>query len=65
MLLNQADLLSPTWIKLRKHFEERLTEYRAKNDGRLTEIETAHLRGRIAEARYILSLSALPDIPAE
>ena len=55
-LLNDADLQSPTWAKLRKHFDERLAEHRAKNDCKLNTEDTAHIRGRIAEARYFLSL---------
>lgn len=66
MLLNPADLQSPTWLKLKKHFEARLEAHRIQNDGRLSESDTTHLRGRIAEAKYLLAL-ADPDpvIPAE
>jgi hypothetical protein len=61
MLINHADGHSETWIKLRKHLEVRLDELRRSNDSRnLGEIETAHLRGRIAEVAYILSLDE-PD----
>lgn len=66
MLLNQADLQSQTWVKIRKHFEERLAEYRRRNDGRLSDSDTTHLRGRIAEAVYVLDLGSQdPAKPAE
>jgi len=65
-MLNQADLLSPTWLKLKKHYEERIESHRIQNDGRLSENDTAHLRGRIAEAKYLLALAEpAPVIPAE
>ena len=57
MLLNASDVQSQTWIKIKKLFEDRLAEHRVRNDGRLTEEETAYLRGRIAEAKHILSLA--------
>ena len=53
-VLNEADLQSATWHKIRKHFEERLADHRARNDLTLSEIDTAKLRGRIAEDVYIL-----------
>ncbi len=56
MLLDLNDRQSPTWAKLRKHFEARLQDHRIENDGRKPETETAHLRGRIAEAKYLLDL---------
>lgn len=55
-LLNDTDLQSPTWSKLRKHFDERLADHRASNDRKQGEEDTAFLRGRIAEAKYFLSL---------
>lgn len=56
MILDINDRQSPTWRKIREHFEERLQDHRIKNDGNLTEVETARLRGRIAEAEYIISI---------
>lgn len=60
-LLNESDLQSPTWGKLRKYFEMRLDELRVKNDCRMGEEDTAYLRGRIAEARYFLGLAERND----
>ena len=56
-LLDQADRQSAAWVKIKAHFTERLQDHRIKNDGRLADIETAHLRGRIAEASYLLDLA--------
>jgi len=66
MLLNPSDLQSPTWLKIKKHVEERVESHRSSNDGRLSESDTAHLRGRIAEAKYLLALAdpPIPVIPA-
>lgn len=55
-LFDLNDIQSQTWVKIRKHFEERLQDHRIKNDGTLSEIETARLRGKISEAIYILDL---------
>ena len=67
MLLNQADLQSATWVKIKAHFTERLQDHRIQNDSaRLTDIDTARLRGRIAEAAYVLDLATpTPAIPAK
>jgi len=56
MILDLNDRQSPAWVKLKVHLLERLQDHRVKNDGNLTEAETAKLRGRIAEDLYILSL---------
>jgi hypothetical protein len=62
MLLNPADLQSPTWLKLKAHMEERLATHRRKNDGNYDEAQTNRLRGQITEAKYVLGL-AEPDTP--
>lgn len=54
--LEQSDKVSPTWMKLRQHFEEELATLRKMNDGKLDEVATARLRGRIREVKYVLSL---------
>ncbi|MFA7269928.1 MAG: hypothetical protein WC073_11335 [Sterolibacterium sp.] len=56
MILDLNDLHSQTWSKIKAHFTERLQDHRTKNDGRLTENDTAYLRGRIAEAQHILQM---------
>lgn len=55
-ILTAADLQSAAWAKLSKHIEARLDLYRRQNDGDLNPTETASLRGKIREAKYILSL---------
>ena len=56
MILDINDRQSPVWAKIRKQLEERLQDHRIKNDGQLSKSDTAKLRGRIAEAQYIISL---------
>lgn len=58
MILELNDRQSPAWVKIKAHLLERLEDHRIKNDGNLTEAETAKLRGRIAETLYILGLGA-------
>ena len=55
-LLDLNDRQSPTWRKLRKHFEARLAELRAKNDNDLSELATAKLRGQIRMVGELLAL---------
>ena len=56
MILTEGDKLNPLWISIEKHYAARLEELRSKNDAPLTELETASLRGRIAEVKAFLSL---------
>lgn len=57
-VLDSGDLNSPTWMRIKAHYEKRLAIHRARNDTDLDPIKTAKLRGRIAEAEYILSLGS-------
>lgn len=57
-VLDEADLRSATWQKIKAHYEGRLADLRARNDGPLDPIKTAKLRGRIEEAKQILSLAS-------
>ena len=52
------DVQSHVWKKLEAYLEERLQRLRAQNDQRLDDYDTALLRGRIAEIKEILKLSA-------
>ncbi len=54
--LTHEERTSALWKKLRDHLEKRLDAHRKENDGNLDERKTARLRGRIAEAKYLLSL---------
>lgn len=56
-VLDNNDLVSFTWIKLKKHFEDRLQELRARNDGNLDAIQTASLRGEIRAVKSSLALA--------
>lgn len=60
LVLTDAELGSALWMKLNKHFEQRLAAYRASNDQPADAIQTAHLRGKIAEVKAVLKLGA-PD----
>lgn len=55
-VLLPGDLTSPTWLRLKKHFESRLEYWRMKNDGRHDAIETARIRGRIAQITAFMAL---------
>lgn len=53
--LEEHEINSPLWQKLKKHYETKLDSLRAANDGDSTEIQTARRRGRIQEIKNILS----------
>ena len=56
----QIDFRSETWRALEDVANSRLDDLRRKNDGQLDAMQTAHLRGRIAELKTLLTL-AKPD----
>lgn len=62
--LHRSDFHTPTWAKLRQHYEARLATLRRKNDSDLEPRETAHIRGQIAECKYFLALEAAPETRA-
>lgn len=47
---------SDVWKRIREHLESRLEAQRRKNDGDLGLEDTAKVRGRIAELKYLLGL---------
>lgn len=55
--LTSADLVSPTWQKLKKHMDARLQSLRAKNDNNMDPIKTATVRGEIRSLKNLLALS--------
>lgn len=64
--LAPADLVSPTWHKLKKHMEARLQTLRTKNDMDMDPIATAKLRGEIRAIKNLLALSeAAPAMGAD
>jgi len=50
------DRTTPTWKKVEAHIESRIASLRTKNDTNLDAVETAKLRGRIAELKRLASL---------
>lgn len=54
--LNQQDLDSATWARLKKHFAQRIDVLARRLEGDLNDRETANFRGRIAELRALLAL---------
>jgi hypothetical protein len=55
-LLNEADVGSPTWMKLQDHMQKRLQQMRQRNDADQPETSTAMTRGSIRELKYLLAL---------
>ncbi len=55
-LLDLSDRQSPTWRKLKNHFETRLAELRARNDNDLDVLTTAKLRGEVRVYKELLAL---------
>lgn len=57
LALTREERNSPLWRKLLSHYEERLDSLRLQNDGEKDSLETANLRGRIAECKALISLN--------
>ena len=51
---------SPLWRRFEDFMNARLAIHRTQNDGDKDPIKTAHLRGRIAEAKFVLTLGNDP-----
>ena len=60
MTLLDSDKKSGTWLRLKEHIEDRIDVLRRKNDGDLSEIETARLRGCLVAYKEILMLGEDP-----
>lgn len=58
--LTDGERHHPLWVRISAHLQTRLLQLRGKNDGALSEMETAALRGQIA---CLKSLMALGDEP--
>jgi hypothetical protein len=61
--LTGADIANPLWIKLRKHFDDRIQKHREDNDATKTPEATEKLRGRISELKQILKLESAATAP--
>ncbi len=60
--LNEIEQGSPLWRRLKAHMEERLTAKRRANDMPQSRKDTAMLRGRIAELKYLTEEIVRPPI---
>ena len=56
--LTDAELNSPLWLKLTKHWGEELAALRMKNDSDMDELKTAFVRGRIQQIKRDLDIGA-------
>ena len=63
MNLNRVEAQSAIWLKIKQHLEGRIATLRSKNDGDLDILETAKLRGRIAELKALIALDESPVVP--
>jgi hypothetical protein len=54
--LTEHDKVQGLWLRLRAHLEDRLAAARVRNDGALSESETASLRGEIKTLKRIIAL---------
>lgn len=62
--LEEHEINSPLWQRLKKHYEAKLASLRAANDDDGPELKTARRRGRIQEIKNILS-AGIPEQPEE
>jgi hypothetical protein len=60
--LSDHDRTSFLWVRFKEHLLERLADARKRNDGALTECETATLRGEIRMLKRLIALG--DDRPA-
>lgn len=62
MKLSTEDRKSDLWRRLKEHFEERVSTFRVTNeDQSLNEKDTAAIRARIAELKYLLSIEEVAE----
>ena len=61
MNLSKTDRLSPIWQAIKEHLEARLMRLRVTNENEsLDAVQTASIRGRIAEVKGLLSIGEDP-----
>lgn len=61
--LDKVERNTTTWLKVYGYLTQRLVSLRARNDGDMTERETAMLRGQIAEIKALLAMGDdVPDV---
>ena len=60
--LTDGERAHPLWLRLAAHLEQQLINLRGKNDGPLSEMETATLRGNISCLKSIIALGKAPPV---
>jgi hypothetical protein len=65
MPLKNFDFTSREWLILKEFYVSKLAQLRVKNDARLSEQDTAYLRGQIAECKAFLALDKPAPQPAD
>lgn len=60
MTLTEHERQTAVWLKIKSHLDARLIELRTANDRDTNEIDTAKVRGRIAEVKALLELNVAP-----
>lgn len=64
--LSDGERSHPLWARLRAHFEECLSKLRAENDNdKLSEQQTASLRGQIRRLKAIIAMGEAPPMTEE
>lgn len=61
MNISKTEQLSPVWLAIKAHLESRLERLRLMNDNEsLDAIQTAAIRGRIAEVKALILIGVDP-----
>ena len=60
MNLSEGERNHPLWLKIESHLKERIVILRAKNDGPLDVVQTATIRGQLAEAKAMIAWGLAP-----
>lgn len=60
--LSKSDRANATWKKLQTHFEYLLNRERKRNDGKMSQDDTCHCRGKIS---ILKELIAMQDVSVE
>lgn len=54
--LTDSEKQQPLWLRLKAHLTDKLDKARTRNDGALTEQQTADLRGEIRSLKSLIRL---------
>lgn len=58
----KIDPHSATWLSIKSHCEERMTDYRNRIESNISHEETLQLRSRLAELKCVLALTQV-EVP--